>query len=248
MTEQQPIQIETTAPIPVADLKRKFTENVEFIIDVDNSRLKGRALITYLANLNIDCRLRVVDAVIATDLLAHYLNSPTLVKIPDLEDLTVRLLLQASKRSSTFSDEMDAFIHEHKDIVDVWLKRLYSLPLYAMYCREEWKGYVETFPEDTNDSLAGINFVRLIEHELFPFLLEGVEEDQYTWNRIFFNEYVFAGDNLFSYFKSKNNPYFIGLLAFVMPEEFKEHLIVMDKAVQESNTFLEGISHVPPAQ
>jgi len=249
MTEiSQPIQITTTAPIPVADLKRKFTENVEFIIDVDNSRLKNRALITYLSNLNIQLRLVINDEQVKLDLLEEYLRSTLLVKIPDLEDLAMNICLAASGRQHLCEFDPSPFIEKNADIIETWLKRLYSLPLYALYCSPTYKAEVEKYPEDLDDGMAAINFVNLIGHGLFPLMMENIEDKDMTWNKVFFNDYVFAGSNLFKYFANSDNPFFVGLLAMEMPEESTAILQTMDSILDKSIQLQEGVDHVSPAQ
>lgn len=250
MSEQPtpPIRIHTTAPIPVVDLKRKFTENIEFVIDVDNSRLKGRALLTYLSNLNIDVRLTVQNHATLMELVGEYLNTPVLVSLIDLEDVVINLLLDAMGRPSFLSFDPDAFIVAHHEIIDTWLRRVQALPLYALYCKPSNHAYVEAFPEDTDDSMNGVNFVHLIKHEMFPLLVADIPESAYTWNKTFFKEYVFAGSNLFEFFAVDNNPLFMGLMTLEHAAEGQAVMTSMDTILHSSTPLLKGTDHVPSAQ
>ncbi|MNX90901.1 hypothetical protein D3C86_1229670 [compost metagenome] len=110
---------------------------------------------------------------------------------------------------------------------------------------EQYREYVEGFPQDPDDSIAGVNFVNLIKHDWFALFMEGVEESAYSWNPTFFKEYVFQGANLFHYFAHPNNPFFVGLLAIQDQEGFKELAPVMDAAMVEATAQLKGIQHVP---
>lgn len=251
MSEQPttPIQIHTTAPIPLAELKRKFTEDIQFVLDVDNSRLKGRAFLTFLVNLQINCRLEFKSTEGLIDLLVDYLQCPQLASIPDLEDLAINVLLAATGKPCALPFDPAPFIEAHQELIETWLRRLDSLPLFALYCQPDLKADVEAnYPEDTDDSMVGINFVRLIEHELFPLLIDGVEESDYNWNKTYFNEYIFAGDNLFKFFASKNNPYFLGLLASQCPTEFQAILPPMQGVLEKASQMMKEIEHVSPAQ
>lgn len=230
------VVVQSTAPIPVTDLKRKFTENVEFHIDVDNSRLKNNAFITYLSNLNISTRLVMKDADVMQELLLSYMNSTVLVNIPDLEDLAINVLLAATFRPFVLPFDPVPFIASNYEVVDMWLRRTDSIPLYYFQCKEDTKGEVLNYPEDKDESLAGLNFVKLIDHELFPVLCMGIEEHDLNWNKLFFNEYCFAGDNLFKYFASPNNPYFLMLIGEQCPEEMQkvfDQTLVLAKEIED---------------
>ncbi len=244
----QPIQIRTVAPIPTVDLKRKFTENVEFIIDVDNSRLKGRPLITWLSNLDIKARLEIQSDELRFDLLEEYMRSTLLVNIHDLNDLAMNICLAASGRQHLLDFDPSAFIEKNADLIETWLKRVYSIPVYALHCSPEHKDLVNEFEEDDSDGLVGLNFVKLIDHELFPLLMEGIREDEMCWNKTLFNEYIFGGDNLFKYFASKNNPYFLAIVTEVQPEDGQPLIEAMEKTLQSTAQLIEGIEHVSPAQ
>lgn len=248
MTETTPVVIETSAPIPVADLKRKFTEVVEFHIDVDNSRLKGAALITYLSNLNIAARLKFNDPEILQSLLVAYLNSTVLVSIPDLEDLAINVLLAATGKPYTLPFEATPFVAANFDIVETWIKRIDSVPLYAMWCRNELKEHVAQYPEDDDKGLHGLNFVKLLGHDLFAVLCYGIEESDYNWNKLFFEEYCFAGANLFTFFANKNNPYFMAILYLDDPEALSSIVKPIDNILGAVTTSMKELGYVPSAQ
>jgi hypothetical protein len=43
-------------------------------------------------------------------------------------------------------------------------------------------------------------------------LLNDIKPETLTYNKVWFNDYVFAGDNLYTYFAVEENPIFIGLI------------------------------------
>ena len=238
--------VETVAPIPLDVLKRKFTEDIEFHIDYENSRLKGKVLITYLSNLKIKCRLILNDRETTLLLIQEYLNIPVLVDMPDLADHAMNMLLDYTGKPSTVVGDLVEFYTFNREILNTWVRRLYSMPLFAMYCMgDQYHEYVEGFPKDEEDNIAGINFVNLLRHPLFAVMLEGVEEDQYTWNPVFFKEYIFQGNNLFHYFADRNNPLFMGVLALQDPESFKAYSTALANEVRDSQALLKGIGYVP---
>lgn len=239
--EEKPLVIiQTTANIPVQDLKRKFTENVEFHIDIDNSRLKNAALITYLSNLNIQVRLKFKDLDNMQALLVDYLRSTVLANIADLEHLAINVILAATGNPYSLPFDPAPFIEANYDLVDLWLRRLDSLPLYAYQCRPDTKDEVLKYPEDEDDGLAGLNFVKLIAHDDFPLIAMGIQESDWNWNKLFFNEYCFAGANLFHFYSTANNPFFLAMLGQDAPEKFTALVEQMNKTVKE-------IEHVPSA-
>ena len=235
-----------TAPVGLAELKRKFTEEVEFVIDYDNSRFKGKTLITYLSNLDIDVRLQLNDPEAAQELLKDYLSIPTMVKIADLEDLAMNVLLAFSQKSYTLPFDPSPFTYRNREILDVWTRRLHSLPLYALYTMgEKHHDYVKGFPEDKDDNVVGLNFVNLIKHPLFAVFMEGVEENCYTWNHTFFTDYVFNGNNLFKYFAVPENPMFIGLLALQDKQSLDSVIPQLLAAEKDGIRQLKELGYVP---
>lgn len=241
-----PVKIHTVAPIPIADLRRKFNEDVEYVIDYANSKHKGKALITYLSNLAIRCTIDVTDFDEACDLLAVYMEIPTLVDIPDLEDFAFHMMLAFSGKVSGIDFDPAPFIEKNRGILTLWKRRLDSLPLYAMHTMGKYEEYIKSFPEDTDSSLTGINFVNMMKHPEFMFYAEGADAANYTWNEKFFNEYIFAGKNMFHFFSTPTNPLFIGVLAHQDPESFKSMAEAIQHDVQELSKLLpEGTANVP---
>ena len=246
------IQIFTTCPIPTIDLKRKFKENIEFVIDCRNSKYKGKVLITYLSNLGIKCRLNLEDPVESLELVLAYMKYPKVASIPDLEQIVLNIMLAAQGKPHLLSFNPTQFILDNVDIVDVWMKRLCSLPLFALYSKvdkvvpihipadpendiDEDNTKVELtrsfdvtkYPLDDNSSLPGLNFVQLIKHVQFAELMVGIDERYWTYNPDMFDRYIFSAKNLFHYFAIASNPLFIATL---MDDEELKQLEVEAKA------------------
>lgn len=240
-------KITCTAPIGMADLKRKFTEDVEFVIDYEQSKFKGKVLITYLSNLDITVRLKLSsDPVENQKLLADYLRMPAIVNVSDLEELTMNVLLAFANKPYSLPFDPSEFIVENQDILEVWSRRLHSLPLYAMYTvGTQYHDFVHGFPEDKDDSVVGVNFVNLIKHPLFVVFMEGVEESSWTWNHTFFTDYMFSGNNLFKYFAIPENPLFITLLALQDQASYDSLVPLLNAADVEAAKAYKELSYVP---
>lgn len=239
------VVIETTVPIPMLTLKRKFTENIKFIVDYDNSKYKGSVMITYLTNLNIQCEVRFSSLESKLSMLKDYLHITSLVKMPEMEDLAMNLLLAASGKPYELPFDPLAIIEEHRDILEIWMQNVCMVPVYALYSYRPLRKKVQDYPEIPGENLLGINFVRLLDHPMFPVLMLNLPEEDWCWNKMFFKEYCFAGSNLFAFFATENNPYFMGLLALSDPEQAAK-LEQSGQAVLQSNlNYLKGIEHVP---
>ena len=237
--------IETSAPIPINDLKRKFKENVQFVVDYDKSAFKGDTFLTYLTNLNLNCRVTFSTQESKLELLKSYLNSALLVKFSEMEDLAINLLLLCRGEMNFLDFDPVNFIAENEEIIEQWLKRILSLMVFALHTAPNTKSMVEQFEKDESEDLRGINFVQLIDHELFPNFFNSVEQQELSWNPMLFDKYCFAGKNLFHHFASKRNPLFIGLLAIAEPDGVAKLEAAARSSMLECQELLKGIEHVP---
>lgn len=218
------IRVLTEAPIPVGVLRRKFTENIEFVIDYENSKFNDKVLITYLSNLNLKCRINLNDPDKALKLVEAYMRSPTLVALDDLLDVVINILLAYSGKPCLLSFDPSDFIRANLDIVNTWMKRVASLYLYAFWIDSSVdKAFFEKWPADTDDSLMGVNYVHLIKHPLFHLLIEDIPQQTWMHSPFFFQEYVFAGQNLYTYFAQPENPLYMAVVARhnLLPDDFQ---------------------------
>lgn len=202
--------IETTAPISIDLLKLYFEDKeTKFIINYKDSNLKGEKLITYLSNLDIPCDLNITEPDDLVEMVGVYLNSTSLVNISLLEEVIINLLMQ--KRGIIPVVDSDVLEQYSKEL-DVWEQRVDSLTLYNIHSiqDETLKEFSENAPvaEDDGD-MKGVNFVSLLKRDSLYSLLEKTEPDNLRYYPKFFNEYIFKGKNLFSYWANRNNPMFI---------------------------------------
>jgi hypothetical protein len=220
--------IETTAPISIDNLKKYFEDKeTVFLIDYDNSNLKEEKLLTYLSNLEIPCDLNITDNDYLLPLITCYLKSPHMVEIPFLERITIILLLQ---HKGILEKQDLTMLESFKELLDLWCERLDSLTLYNLYCVNEDNDYfknwvLETGIKDDTTDMSGCNFVNLLKYEdFYRFYQKSSSTPKYF--PYYFDEYVFKGKNLYSYWANNNNPMFLltfGIASGVF-EQFKENL------------------------
>ena len=225
--------INTIAPISIEDLKKYFeNKSVEFIIDYTNSKIKGTKLLTYISNLDIPCDISFNDKNEQEELLKEYLNSTVLCSIPSLEIQTIKLMLEykgiyAERNPILYKN----FIEDNLEIIKKWETILDSLTLYNMYIvnSPEMQEFAKGFPEDDTEDVTGINFLSLLKHESFYNYYGKIKESKLKFYTKYFNEYMFKGKNLYSYWATENNPLF--LLTFGI----SEGLQLIENKEEESN-------------
>lgn len=201
--------VETTAPIDLQELKLFFSDKETFyMIHYEDSTLQGAKLLTYLGNLEIPCDIGFTTQEGFDEMTKCYLEANFIVDIPILKERVTDILLQMKGMVELSEEE---FINANLDILKSWAKKLDSLSLYNLYTinAESFKDYVTSFPEDDTKDLTGINWVSLLNHERFFMFYGNVIEEHKTYYKSYFNEYMFKGNNLYSYWANENNPMFL---------------------------------------
>jgi hypothetical protein len=131
-----------------------------------------------------------------------------LVSLPSLEALVISLLLQHKGIEEVKNQDMLTALSLQ---LDSWVQKLDSLPLFNMYCinDEELQEWVKSeHKENDTAELTGVNFVSLLKYEDFYQFYEKIDSTP-TYYSKYFNEYMFKGSNLFSYWANENNPMFL---------------------------------------
>lgn len=198
--------IETTAPISIEELKKYFAnKETFFVIDYAASELKGQKLLTYISNLDLPVDVVNYDS----EFVKEYFHSSALVNLNTMEMEAIEILFEYSKLIAT--ENYTDFINDNKEILEVWKKKLDSLTLYNMYTVDvpEFKDYATSFPTNNLESLEGVNFISLLKHEVFFEWYKNIDESTLEFYNKYFNEYMFKGRNLYSYWANENNPMFL---------------------------------------
>lgn len=235
--------IKTAAPIAIEDLKKYFTDKTtSYLIKYSESKLRGSKLITYLSNLDLPVDIDLTDSDVddCYDLLKHYMNSPMLVNIHTLEYFVMSVLREAKNLSDVALHKH--FIEENKDLINTWINKLDSLTIFNMYIinSEDTKNFAESFPKDETDDITGVNFISLLKHEDFYTLYSKVDKSSLKFYTKYFNEYMFKGKNLYSFWANKNNPMF--LLTFAIGNGLNSQDYI--KAKQETIQGMQNVTSV----
>lgn len=209
--------VRTTAPIPVLEMKRKFTEDLLFEVDYTNSKFKGMAFLTYLSNLDIETNLLVEDEDSLRELVGAYLNLPVMLKNESLIGLVVNLLLIRNGLIGSVPFDPDLFFEEHGDKLDLWQERLDMLPLYAARCIMGEHFVVEEGEYlGVDETVRGINWIHCVNHP--GMALYYSLNRPYRYSKYWFDEPTFAGKNLYTYFESPDNVLFVAAATLHQPE------------------------------
>jgi len=204
--------VETTAPISIEYLKKYFIDkNTLYIIDYKQSQLKSNKLMTYLSNLEIPCdiKLNELDTVELYELVKSYMETTMIVNLKSLELFVIHLILETK---GLLKEECHKdFIEANKELIDSWISKLDSLTLYNMFSvdNDEFKSFVKQFPEDDTDSVHGINFVSLLENKEFYDIYIKIDQNKLKFYSKYFQEYMFRGKNMYSYWANENNSLFL---------------------------------------
>lgn len=221
--------VNTIVPIAIADLKKYFTDkSVFYIIDYKNSTLKGSKFLTYLSNLDIPCNVDLsnLDMAETYELLNEYLNSSMISNINSLEFLAMDVL----KEHKGLTDEIihRDFNIQHRDILDRWINKLDSLTVYNMHVvgDNQFKEFTSQFPVSDEAELVGVNFISLLKHREFYDFYAKVDTTKLKFYTHYFEDYMFKGKSMFSFWANENNPLFLltyGIAeGLVDPEKYNE--------------------------
>jgi hypothetical protein len=228
--------IETIAPISLDHLKVYFTDKETlFKINYADSELKEDKLFVYLSNLELPCDLVFSSDEEVMAAVKSYLHFSHILSVPILENLTISLLLQFK---GIGEDKIwpEEFLNENSTILNSWVQKLESLTIYNLYTvdSEELKDYVKTFKEDNTSSTEGINFVSLLKNPNFYMFYNSIDENNLTYYSTYFEEYMFKGSNLYSYWANENNPMFMLTWSIVSGElNYKEYFESIKNDEQE---------------
>jgi len=229
--------IHTIAPISLDNLKLYFADKtVNYLVDYKNSKLQGQKLLTYLGNLDLKADIQIDDArdPAFLDLLKVYFESTTLVNVPSLERAAIQVLFEY--RRLLPSDFFAEFIQNNQELLSSWTDKLDSLVLYNTWIINDQaaKDEVMSFPSDETDSVDGINWVSLLKHEDFYFYYQTVDFSNLKNYTRYFNENLFKGKNLYTFWANEKNPMFL-ITWGILEQQINstEWATLLNKATQE---------------
>lgn len=198
--------ITTTAPIAIEYLKEYFADKeTTYVIDYAESELKGEKLLVYLGNLDLPADIKFETSEDLEEMVLAYASSTFIVNIKSLEFAMLNLLLK-NEIGFPLTNELQV-------LLDHWSVRIKSLLLYNLHTvnLEEFNTFVDAAPKDDTDSLVGVNFVSLLKYEELGQIIVNDDNnlDECINYTKYFNDYMFKGKNLFSYWANPNNILFL---------------------------------------
>jgi hypothetical protein len=198
--------IDVIAPIDIEQLKLYFEDKtIQYKVNYSQSELKEEKFLTYLSNLDLPCQVTFDNIADYDKLLKVYLSFNMIVNIEALEKGVIDLLLQ---RLNIYEKVDNDLLLQIEDQLQHWTDRLMSLRLYNLYTIEEFKSQIEENEEDDTSDLTGVNFVNLLKYEEL-YSIYAIKDYPVKYYSKYFNEYMFKGKSLFSYWANENNPIFL---------------------------------------
>lgn len=241
--------ITTKAPIGIEDLKIYFQDKeTQYLIDYAASDIKGEKLLVYLGNLDLPCDIIYDTNDSLFEMVEAYLKFTHIVNIPSLEYRVIDMLLQRKGIKENFTP---AAIEKYGDLLDSWIEKLESLVLFNMYCinDDKIKEFVTSQPINDTDSTEGINFVSLLKHEEFYDFYQELKEENLKYYSKYFNDYMFKGQNLYSYWANEYNPMFLltwGIANGIVTKEQYDASVI--SSLMEIRKDIQELENVPPVR
>ncbi len=222
--------IECTAPLTMDLVKQQFQDKeMFFLIDVKNSQLKGKDLLVYIANLELNCELSFDGCSFEEkkEILKSYMDLNTLNTLNSLSiNLAVLVLHSVGIDWFEFVDnpalskeEAQEFLDENRELFDKWNTFLTSTMIYQISSIEFLENEMEVsakYPHIDDINYIGKNVVNL-------FSIPGFLNTYYSLPSKFpvyyfkqqFEEHIFKGKSLFHYFLNEENSTYLMLHALI---------------------------------
>lgn len=205
--------IETTAPISIDNIKRYFNDkSISFLIDYDNSEIKGSKFLNYVSNIDIPCDIKINNV---DELIDDYTTSKYMVSIKSLEVRALELLLEGNGLNG-------------------WMSILKSLTVYNMstICDESIQEWIKTLPK--NDDDVGVNFVNLLKYDAIYEIITNTSLDECSVYDKYFNKYIYNNKNLYEYWSVDNNPLFMLTFGIASGEiSAADYITAKQKSIEE---------------
>lgn len=234
-TEEEPKKTikEVTVPLSVDQIKEFFTDkNIIYFVNYANSDLKGVVFLTYLSNLDLPAEIDFEGSTYEqkSELFKIYMSTRNIIKSDTLRFNIAQILLDIKGSPAgdlflnlafTLEEELQ-FIKDNIALLKDWVQFLESTMIfaYSTISELEEKFQIKETCEVVDDpNFIGANIVNLFSTPCFmEFFNARPTMYALKYFRAQFEDYMFRGKNLFSYFEHpENTPYHL-LLAFIGQE------------------------------
>lgn len=212
---------EVTAPLPVAEIKEFFQDKeLAFHVDYAGSKLKGKVLLTYLANLDLPADLKLPEDIeedALFELIDAYTEIKTISSVDILKAMMAHIVLKyiGAPTEEIFEEpflteeQVDRYIETRPETIERWKFFLDSTMVYLLYIHKELNAGLQLdkrVPPIDDAMYIGHNVVNLFSVPAFMELFQGYSVP--TGMAFFvpqFTQHMFKGDSLFPYFTHENN-------------------------------------------
>lgn len=205
--------IQTVAPLPIDQIKEYFKDkSTFFMIDYLESKIQGKVLLVYLANLDIPSDLIISDSVSKEqkfELLEAYFDSKSISNIAYLNVAAAQVILQATNINSSeiirnkvlTDDECEEFINKNEFLVGKWIHFIDSTMLFLIKSFNELDEEIQVKNNFTNiddGHYVGLNVVNLFQIPGFLELYFSTNRDlNLTYFVQQFEAHMFKGKSLY---------------------------------------------------
>ena len=215
-----------TLPLSIEQLKQSISdESVRLEVDLANSKIKGKAALVYLSNLDLSGVSIVTDSLdLASkkELLIEYMNLKNILKLDQLLHSNLKVIFskyeidlgvdqETLNSLSILSDEEVKQLLADEQYMEV-LGRLESillaLPYFvvttANWFKKEYPNYMDDFEIINDVGYIGFTFVNYIRDPIFQTHFHAwVPQPQDVapkYFKVHFDDYVYKGNSLGYYF------------------------------------------------
>lgn len=212
---------QTTAPIPIDQIKQYFNDKTTFfLVNYQHSKIQGKVLLVYLANLDIPSDLSISEDVTKEqkfELLEAYFDIKSVSNVPYLNTAAAQIVLHATgvsyehliRNAPLTETECEEFITTHEQLVAKWVHFVDSTMIFLLrgFTDLDERVHVkENFTNIDDGMYVGLNVVNL-------FQIPGFLELYFSTNRPLnlsyfvqqFETHMFKGKSLFDcYFNEYN--------------------------------------------
>lgn len=232
-----------TLPLKVEELK-EFIEKKDtlYVVSYKDTQIKGNVAYNYLSNLDLHAEFDFTDCdyELREEALTSFMQTRNLISSDGPRLNVAQILLekrgidtQDMFSNSMFSkDEIELFITNNQEILNKWEQFLESTIIYAQMClRTEFDDenfkLENPYPDlEVIDDIhwLGTNIVTLFSIPTFmEQFLSITPIHPHVYFKQQFEEYMFKGSNLFSYYLAQENTPFLAFFA-----EFRGDLKIED--------------------
>jgi hypothetical protein len=215
---------QTKVPFSIDEMREYFLDkNKFFIIDYKNSELHGNRFLSYVGNLEIPFELNYQGMTKEQkfELLNEFFKSRTIIKFDSLALTAAEVLLASRKIDDTnfvtnsilTLEEKLEFISENEETIHRWNTFLLSTNIFMLTTVAELNEQYhikECYPQIIDPQYLGQNVVQMFAVPGFMERFFSVPADrEIFYFKHQFEDYIYKGKNLYSYFRNPENTPFI---------------------------------------